>query len=105
MNVSTTHVLKTQSDVINPKVELRNIVNQVWEDEDLDSSENAFVIKKFQNEVNFNEGRYVVKLPFKKKKFPLEDNYDVAMSLIYVLSNPLLRALFLGWRTANFAGA
>ena len=51
MNISSTHVLKIQSEVINPKVELKKIVNQVWTDENIDSSENAFVIKKFQNEV------------------------------------------------------
>ena len=66
------------------KSRIKNIVNQVCASENLDSSENSFVIKKFQDEVNLPEGRY--ELPFKEFFFALEDKYEISKARLKSLT-------------------
>ena len=75
--ISSTHVLKVQSEIVSAKFLLQNTLNKFWDLESLGiSPEEHDVVHQFKADVKFNdEGRYEVKLPFKESHEHLNDNF------------------------------
>ena len=75
--ISCTHVLKVESENVSEKFKLQNTFNKFWDLESLGiAPEEDDVLYKFKTDVKFNdEGRYEVKLPFKKNHEQLNDNF------------------------------
>ena len=80
VNLTATHVLKVESSVIKHD-DLASEVRNLWDYESFGiHDDNATLYNKFVNEVEFVEGRYQVRLPFKEDHALLSDNFALCKS-------------------------
>ncbi|XP_068739617.1 uncharacterized protein [Montipora capricornis] len=85
VNLSATHVLKVESSVINHD-DLAAELKKFWDYESFGiHDDNATLYDKFVNEVEFVEGRYQVRLPFKEDHDLLPDNFALCKSRLLSL--------------------
>ncbi|XP_068674900.1 uncharacterized protein [Montipora foliosa] len=85
VNLTATHVLKVESSVIKHD-DLASEVRNFWDYESFGiHDDNATLYNKFVNEVEFVEGRYQVRLPFKEDHDLLSDNFAVCKSRLVSL--------------------
>ena len=70
--------MKIQSDILNESENLHSTMKTFWANETLGTEllENN-VLKKFNNEVEFIDKRYQVKLPYKENDKILGDNFKL----------------------------
>ena len=79
VNFSETHVLKIQSHTVEEFSSLDEQVRRFWDLETLGIQENEPTVQdKFIENIQFEEGRYEVKLPFKEHHPQLPDNYGLS---------------------------
>ncbi|XP_068670957.1 uncharacterized protein [Montipora foliosa] len=85
VNLTATHVLKVESSVINHD-DLAAELKKFWDYESFGiHDDNATLYDKFVNEVEFVEGRYQVRLPFKEDHDLLPDNFALCKSRLVSL--------------------
>ena len=85
VNLTATHVLKVESSVINHD-DLAAELKKFWDYESFGiNDDNATLYDKFVNEVEFVEGRYQVRLPFKEDHDLLPDNFALCKSRLVSL--------------------
>ena len=85
VNLTATHVLKVESSVINHD-DLAAELKKFWDYESFGiNDDNATLYDKFVNEVEFVEGRYQVRLPFKEDHDLLPDNFALCKSRLVAL--------------------
>ncbi|XP_068742363.1 uncharacterized protein [Montipora capricornis] len=85
VNLTATHVLKVESSVINHD-DLAAELTKFWDYESFGiHDDNATLYDKFVNEVEFVEGRYQVRLPFKEDHDLLPDNFALCKSRLVSL--------------------
>ena len=85
VNLTATHVLKVESSVINHG-DVAAELKKFWDYESFGiHDDNATLYDKFVNEVEFVEGRYQVRLPFKEDHDLLPDNFALCKSRLVSL--------------------
>ena len=85
VNLTATHVLKVESSVTNHD-DLTSELKKFWDYESFGIHDNnATLYDKFVNEVEFVEGRYQVRLPFKEDHDLLPDNFALCKSRLVSL--------------------
>ena len=85
VNLTATHVLKVESSVTNHD-DLTSELKKFWDYESFGIHDNnATLYAKFVNEVEFVEGRYQVRLPFKEDHDLLPDNFALCKSRLVSL--------------------
>lgn len=93
VNLTATHVLKVESSIVKEDA-LTSEVKKFWDYESLGiQDQNSSLYDKFIDEVEFVEGRYQVRLPFKEDHELLPDNFALCKSRLASLlkrlgSNP-----------------
>ena len=85
VNLTATHVLKVESSLTNHD-DLTSELKKFWDYESFGIHDNnATLYDKFVNEVEFVEGRYQVRLPFKEDHDLLPDNFALCKSRLVSL--------------------
>ena len=85
VNLTAIHVLKGESRVINND-DLTSELKKFWDYESFGvHDDNATLYDKFVSEVEFVEGRYQVRLPFKEDHDLLPDNFSLCKSRLVSL--------------------
>ena len=85
VNLTATHVLKVESSVTNHD-DLTSELKKFWDYESFGIHDNNTTLyDKFVNEVEFVEGRYQVRLPFKEDHDLLPDNFALCKSRLVSL--------------------
>ena len=80
INLSSTHVLRVETEIETRNSDLQSEVKKFWELESLGiKSEEESVYHKFLKDTEFKGERYEVKLPWKEENELLSDNYKLSI--------------------------
>ena len=89
VNLVTSHVMKVQCETKDDKV-LSQEINRFWDLDVLGISDNeTSVYQKFNENIKFENSRYVIKLPFKETHPILPDNYGLCKKRLFSLKSRL----------------
>eukprot|EP00795_Rhopilema_esculentum_P008160 gene8160-14089_t len=95
-NLADTHVLRLTTDIVSEKANTERQVMKFWDLEFIGIlKDESNLFHTFEDEVQFLEGRYKVKLPWKQDHPLLPDNYSLSKKWLQttiskLMSNPLL---------------
>ena len=90
-NLTQTHVVFVQAENDSKKDPLKTELSKFWELESLGivQAEEEMVYEKFEENIRFLDGRYEVKLPWKKEHPELPDNYKLSLGRLNSLKKKL----------------